>query len=313
MNRILKLYFMLPSDNSLGLFTKIVNRLSSRIVKILFDFFIIKKESKLPRIKKLGLEKRNQRIIISITTFNERFDVVWVVIESMLKQSFKADKIVLWLSKDLISKKLPSKLIEQKGYGLEFRYVEDLRAHTKYYYALQEFSEDIVITVDDDCYYPLDLIENLVNLHNEYANSIIANRVHGMTFNNEGKLGLYENWKHNYKTSNYDEIPLFLTGVGGVLYPPNSFNKDLFEKNIFGQICKYADDVWLTINAYRSGTSIKTNDKFNKDFISISKSSKVRLLNHNSKSGGNDKQLRAVLNHFKINNLMVFIKNQAKV
>ena len=91
-----------------------------------------------------------------------------------------------------------------------------------------------------------------------------------------------------------------LTGVGGVLYPPNIFDQTLFDKSIFLEKCKYADDIWLTFNAFRLNIKIASNNKFNKDLISISDSGDHRLLNFNSKKGGNDQQLLNLLDYFQL-------------
>jgi predicted fused transcriptional regulator/phosphomethylpyrimidine kinase len=65
-------------------------------------------------------------------------------------------------------------------------------------------------------------------------------------------------------------------------------------------ICKFADDVWLSLHAFRLNIEVATNNKFNKDMISISTSSKFRLLDFNSKGNGNDGQIKAVVKEYQI-------------
>lgn len=186
--------------------------------------------------------------------------------------------------------------------GLEIRLVEDLRSHTKYYYALKEYNNSFVITVDDDCYYPENLIENLMKIHREYPNSIASNRIHKIKFK-ENYVLPYAKWSHNFSPKNNVNGTYLLTGVGGVLYPPKIFDAPFFNATVFMEKCKFADDIWLSVNAFRLGINIASNSKFNKDMIAISKTGDVRLLNYNSKGNGNDSQLRAVLDHFKMGNL----------
>lgn len=97
--------------------------------------------------------------------------------------------------------------------------------------------------------------------------------------------------------------------MGGVLYPPNIFDNLLFDKSIFLDNCKYADDLRLTLNAFRLDVKIASNHTFNKDLIAISKSWNTRLLNYNSKDNGNDVQLNSVLEYLKLD-LKNNIKNE---
>lgn len=292
----------LPHDSTFGILSKIINRTTAKLFKIILDKTVPKYYEKTQNelIHPINIEPRERKIVVSLTSFEARLDDVWIVIESIFRQTYKADKVVLWLGNHLKNKQLPFALLCQKQKGLEIRYVDDLRAHTKYFYALQEFNDCHVITVDDDCYYPNDIIENLIRLNHLYPDSIVANRIHGIVHNKEGKIAQYHNWKHNYIPNSKDKLPHLLTGVSGVLYPPNVYDKTLFEKEVFMEICKFADDIWLTANAIKQNIQIKTNPKFNKDFISISKTSRVRLLDHNSKSGGNDQQLMSVFEYLKL-------------
>jgi len=305
MKVLLKFYFKLPHDSSFGIFSKVINRIAARIIKRILDRtvpdYFIKTLEKYP----IGVnqEARDKEIIISLTSIPGRISDVWIVIECLFRQTYKADRIILWIDKDRFNlEDLPARLKAQKERGLEIRLVEDLRSHTKYYYALKEFSNSFVITVDDDCFYPENLIENLMNIHQEYPSSIASNRIHKIQFKDNLILP-YKKWSHNFSPKNTVNGWYLLTGVSGVLYPPNLFDAQFFDTTVFMEKCKFADDMWLTINAFRLNIPIASNSTFNKDLMSVSKSAKVRLLNYNSKGNGNDSQLRAVLDHFKMGNL----------
>lgn len=49
-----------------------------------------------------------------------------------------------------------------------------MRAHGKYHYAMQDFPNSIIVTVDDDMIYPNDTIESLWNAHVKYPNCVIT-------------------------------------------------------------------------------------------------------------------------------------------
>lgn len=305
MNTLLNIYFMLPHDKTFGIVSKAFNRLVAKILKRILDRtvprYFLKSQGQFPN--GLNTEKRDKEVIVSFTSFPGRIQDVWIVVECLFRQTHKADKIILWLDENRFDvSKLPINLINQMSRGLEVRFVEDLRSHTKYFYALSEFENSYVITIDDDCYYPNNLIANLIDINKFYPSSIVSNRVHKIKFDAEN-IKPYSQWHHNYTPKYSINGKYFLTGVGGVLYPPYIFDVIFFDKSVFLDKCKYADDVWLTLNALRLDVNIASNNTFNKDLISISNSSQVRLLNFNSKENGNDRQLRRLLDYFKLGNL----------
>ena len=48
----------------------------------------------------LNCNKRSQKVIVSLTSYPKRINTVWITIETLLRQSFKPDKIILWLATD---------------------------------------------------------------------------------------------------------------------------------------------------------------------------------------------------------------------
>ena len=87
-------------------------------------------------------------------------------IESIFNQTYKANKIVLYISKDhFTTSTLPHSLLKQQKRGLEIRFVKDIGPYTKLIPALKEFPNANIITIDDDYMYPFDMIEKLVKAH----------------------------------------------------------------------------------------------------------------------------------------------------
>ena len=78
---------------------------------------------------------RDKRIIISLTSFPARIHRIWLVIESLLRQSYKPDMIILWLSKEQFGSidSLPSNLLKLRERGLQIILKDsDLRSHKEY-------------------------------------------------------------------------------------------------------------------------------------------------------------------------------------
>lgn len=201
-------------------------------------------------------KKRNQKIIASITSYPARFNILSITIKSILLQTMKADRVILWLGSDSKNLKLPVNLTELEKFGLEIRLMNDnIMPHKKYLYAMQEFPNDIVITFDDDVIYSSFTISSLIKTHKKFPKCVCARRVHRMLFVN-GKLLPYNEWEFNCTSIAKPSKLLFATGIGGVLYPPNSLSKGALDVQKIKDECLKADDVWLKVMETLADTKV---------------------------------------------------------
>ncbi|MCM1337457.1 MAG: hypothetical protein NC187_02170 [Candidatus Amulumruptor caecigallinarius] len=206
------------------------------------------------RLSEYSHHSLRPNIIVSLTSFPRRLPTLHLVIEGLLRQSVKPDKIVLYLTQSQVPdvEKLPHKLLALRKRGLEIRLCPDeIRSHTKYYYAMQEFPEDIVITVDDDLFYRSDLVESLLKHHKEHPGHIIANWVKRINSDTD-RYAWWPDVTDRPQASNR----FLLLGVSGVLYPPYSLHPDTFNVENIKALSLTADDVWLSAMAIRQGTPI---------------------------------------------------------
>ncbi len=196
----------------------------------------------------------NHSIIVSITSFPKQLPTLHLVIETILRQSVKPDKIILYLTSAQIKniEYLPKRLLSLRKRGLEIILCPDeIRSHTKYYYAFKTYPEDIIITVDDDLYYRSDLIESLLKNAASNPECIIANWVKEII---PGKNN-YNEWPDPLPIQKKSKNFLIL-GVGGVLYPPNSVHHDIFNIENIKNLSLTADDIWLTAMLLKKGTPV---------------------------------------------------------
>ena len=194
-----------------------------------------------------------ERIIVSLTSFPPRLPKLHLVIECLLRQTVKPDAIILYLTAGQVEaiEKLPKKLQELQKRGLQIKLCPDkIRSHTKYFYAMKENPNDIIITVDDDLFYRTDLIERHLKAHKQHPTAIIANWVKEIL----PTTTKYAEWPDGTtpKLSNR----FLLLGVSSVLYPPHSLHEELFNKEAIIEQCLTADDVWLSCMALLKGTPI---------------------------------------------------------
>lgn len=202
----------------------------------------------------LNQPEREQRIIVSMTSFPERIQFVPLTLERLMNQTVKPDKIILWLAKEQflnLENDLPSRLLEMKSRGLEIKWCEDLKAYKKLLPALKQFPNDLIITVDDDLLYDVDLVENLYEAHRMYPQAIIASRVHKVTYNADGTVAPYQEWEKEIDYDTYEpKHDLFVTGGAGTLYPPpHIFSPEVFNIDVIQSLCPFADDIWINMMA----------------------------------------------------------------
>ena len=241
--------------------------------------------------------KRENQIIVSLTSYEERFDDLTISVYSLLNQSVKPDRIILWLSDKLSLNDLPYDITRFIKNGLEIRFVKDIGSYTKAIYAFKEFPNSIIVTADDDIYYPKDWLAKLYYSFITNPKDISVHRAHRIRLENK-KIAPYETWtKHvEEESARFDN---FLTGVGGVLYPPNCFSNEVLRKDVFLTKAPFADDIWFWVMALVHNRKIRVVKNHNSciyctDIFRQIIQSKRTLYKINSK-GQNDKQLDELL------------------
>lgn len=195
-------------------------------------------------------------VVVSLTSYGKRLDLVHLTILSLMRQSVKPDRIILWLDVEESSGAVPTSLRSLEGYGLDIRYgCENLKGHKKYFWALREFVDSCVITVDDDVMYPPDTIEGLVAAHKRYPDAVVARRVNRMVVM-DGVLAPYAEWEFEWHDCDAPRDDLLATGVGGVLYPPRCFGDQAFDLGPIENTGLGNDDLWLKANEIIEGRKV---------------------------------------------------------
>lgn len=217
------------------------NKCLGRIIKFLLKF---KKN-----IYGLNIDEvREQKIIISMATYNKRYATIIPTLKSILHQSIKADKIIVWLDNECPQNKITTEMEDMKKFGVEFRYTEDgLKAHKKYYYAMKEFPNDIIITIDDDLVYSSNMIKSLLDYYKKNSDVVCARRVHKITFDFDGNIKPYVEWKYEFRKEKKESYLLCATGGAGTLYPPGILPEEAFDIENIKRLCLNADDIWLKV------------------------------------------------------------------
>lgn len=241
----------------------------------------------------------NQQVIVSLTSYGNRIYDVHLAIESIMQQTAQPNKIILWLSNEYKDAPLPIRIQKQIDRGLDVRYCKDLGPHTKLIPALKQYPDDVIITIDDDCIYASDMIENLINSYRKAPQYIHTNRARQIKLSANGLPDTYRNW--NILENQHGASPLyFLTGVGGTLYPPHTLSDEVFNEDAFLRLCPKADDIWFYAMALLNNTQcykVATHDPY---MYCSNHPHENSLLIHNLLNGGNDIQIANVFTEYNL-------------
>ena len=185
-------------------------------------------------------------VIVSLTSYPARLGQLHMVIRSLLKQRVAPKKIILYLGNDTKDSDIPQKLKKLTKYNFEIRTgYKDIKPHKKYFFAMQEFPENTIITVDDDLLYDKNLVKELTECAAKNPGCVCARRVNLITKDENGNLNPYSKWKWEYKKETTPSHTLIATGCGGILYPAHCLPPETFDMEAIKEICLNTDDIWL--------------------------------------------------------------------
>ena len=193
--------------------------------------------------------KKEPKIIVCFTTLPDRLSYIEKTVESIVEQSLKPNKIVLYICKDDFNEVPPLlKAMENEYEIFEVKLINDnYRSATKLIPALDDFPDDILINIDDDLIYKSDLIKNLVDCYHKFGDKRIYS-VAGHKLYFDAKKILHKNYEHiTYEYDGYDCS--FLSGHG-TLYPPHIFDGTKIKNfDLMKKMCVTHDELWFWANA----------------------------------------------------------------
>lgn len=187
-------------------------------------------------------------VIVSLTSYPARIQTVDKTIKTLLNQSYKPSKVILWLASTQFPHKehdLPKKLLAlcEKGLTISW-YKHDIKSYKKLIPTYKNFPDSIIVTADDDIVYSRDWLKLLVDSYVKHPFDINCHRCHQITFKHKNKIEKYNNWNFEYSVPSCS-FNNFLTGGGGALYPPYCLYKDVLNEKKFMNLAPTADDVWF--------------------------------------------------------------------
>ena len=248
-------------------------------------------------------KKTIANLIVSFTSYPARLNKIHLVIRSILHQTIRPEAIILWLGTDTSQELIPNKLQKLKKHGLIIKSgYEDLKPHKKYFFAMQEYPEKVIVTIDDDTMYEKHMLEDLYNSYKKYPEAVSARRVTLMTKKSNNELSSYSDFIFEYQNTMEPTNALMAIGVGGVLYPPRALSKDAFDSKTVKKTCLNTDDIWLKFMEIKNNTGVVfVKSNLEKD-LTIRKTQETALMHENIDNGNqNDISIKAIQDAIKLN------------
>lgn len=238
-----------------------------------------------------------REVIVSLTSYSRRVEQVHVTIESLMRQTVKPDRIILWLDDSMSMADLPAALHLQARRGLEVRFCPDYRSYKKLLPALEAFPDALIVTADDDIVYDASMIDRLLRAHRLFPGCIVTNSAFRLVSDSVYSSGSNDS---SVLTPALDLMPY---GGNGTLYPPGSLHPDVSDWQAISRLCPSADDIWFKAMSLRKGTLVaraRTPRPDGWDFIDNPDVQDIGLWQENVRKNRNDEQYAAVMRHYNL-------------
>lgn len=196
-------------------------------------------------------------IIVSMTTIPCRQKRLEENLESILNQSYRFDKLVINIDDNLTEEDyIWYNKLKERDERIEINVCDHKwRSCNKLLPTIQKYPDAVVITVDDDIYYPKDCIKALVDAHIANSDCIICHEAHPLLVNENHEFLGYANDIYDFKL----EHKCYSKYMSNCLCaPPHIFDgTDLFDYDKMIE-CTNGDhdELWFWINSTIKGIPV---------------------------------------------------------
>lgn len=230
-----------------------------------------------------------QQVIVSLTSFPAAIPYAILAIKSILNGTVLPDKVVLYLTfSQFEGTEIPQDLLAlaEECPTFEIRnYDRDIRSYRKLIPALNDFPDAVIVTIDDDVAYHKNMLRDLLQMHNQYPNAIIAHRAKLMKPSMPYRKWRKYRWYHFLNKRIHSDFRNIQTGVGGVLYPPHSLKSEMLDVKLFTELAPTTDDIWFWAAGVANGNPVIPVPFGHNKPKGVGKPRKLSLKTINFKSG----------------------------
>lgn len=242
-----------------------------------------------------------RELVVSLTTHAPRLHFAHLAVATIMRQTVRPNRVVLWLGDDLDGVEIPIFLQMLCRHGLELRRCRNTRSYKKLLPALEAFPDSLIVTIDDDVLYEPDVLERLLVAHRRHPDCVVANRCAKITRDSRGTALPYAKWE-NPTTDTVPSDDVVPIGVEGVLYPPGILHSDVRDIDTAMALAPHADDLWFKVMTLRNGRKSclsQARPQQPRELVDVPSAEFSSLYSFNELAGpNNDRQLAALLRHY---------------
>lgn len=242
-------------------------------------------------------------VIVSLTSYGNRVPELKYTLFSLVTQSIRPQRIVVNIAFE-DETYLTDDIRSFEKYNVEFYKCKDIRSYKKLLPTLSRFPDACIVTVDDDVFYEKDWLKRLYEEHKRHPKDVCCHLIETITHDN-GLIDPYRKWIPHYKyQSKVASKKHLLLGAWGVLYPPNTFFKDVQKEELFMNLSPMADDIWFYFMAVLNGTKIRqvknpmTRLRYVNPYREYGIDCGTTLTQQNVIEGKNDVQIKNILSYY---------------
>ena len=250
-----------------------------------------------------SLKSDDHKLIVSLTSQPSRINTCWISILSIFNQDFINFKIILVLSKlEFPLQKIPwtLKILQKKGLVILW-IKENYKSYNKLIPVRLKFPLSKVVTFDDDVIYERWRLKILYKKSTIEPLAIIGFRGKKLKRDINKIIAPYLSWNEEALIET-DSLETLLTGVGGILYPPNNEFDDLITNyNLAKDLAPTADDIFFWgVSFYLNIRRISLGFHHKEDIVVFKKSAKLCDINNSEFNNKNDIAIQKVTSYFNI-------------
>lgn len=224
----------------------------NEVAKMLLDRLGIENPDDMAILSKTD-SKMNPKIIVSMTTIPCRKERLLENLPAILGQSYNFDKLVINVDDNLSDEDYAFyDSLKEKDERIEIGKGESKwRSCNKLLPTITKYPDDIIITVDDDIYYPIDCVKLLVEEWQNNKDCIIAHEINPIEVS---KDYTYVTYKNAYDVMmKQKEFGKYMSNC--CLFPPHVFDgSDLFDFDKMIECTEGThDELWFWVNSTING------------------------------------------------------------
>jgi hypothetical protein len=204
-----------------------------------------------------GIAEKDFNFILSLTSHPARFDALALALPELKKQVLQPSEIIVNIAHGDLNQ-LPQSIRDLAATGyIVFNECADLGPGKKLIPTIQLYPNLPIIVLDDDLILTPDLTLQLMLEHHLYPDSIIASRVHRVTYTSDGSLEPFSAWEKASDALAGPSFDLLATSGAGTLFPAGSLHPEALDEARYVELAFHTDDLWWYFQGRRNGTSVR--------------------------------------------------------